>query len=145
MKYFDVDKFNKGKRFINIGIAILVLFTFTNLIAKILRKDTLNIIGDIINPCILLIVIAFYYKGNKIAFKIISFIVTFLWIIPALLIFSITFYLLRPLGILNMWGGALFLIIPIAYISAVCVLIIKIGWFECIEEYRLYRNENKTN
>lgn len=89
MKYYDKNKINKEKRFIKIKrITMLILLIFMNLVAKAFRKETISIKGDIIYIIIVLIVIALYYKGNRIAFKIILLIVPFLFIILVLLIFG---------------------------------------------------------
>lgn len=145
MKYFDKDKIDKGKKLINVGISIIVILNFIGILADILKKDNISIKKDIIYTLIVLIVAFFYYKGNKIAFKIVSYITPFLIVLIIVqLIFGLTIYILKPFGILNIWGGGLFLIILITYFGGMFFLFIKIGWFECVEEYRLYRNESDT-
>ena len=142
MKYYDKSKISKGKRFSNIVIAIFSFLLLLSLIESILSKELIKLKDDIIFPTIYLIVITLYYKGNKVVFKIISSIVPCLFVIPVFYIFNLSITFLTPLGILDIWGGTLFLIMLIAYIGIGYLLFRKIGWFECIEEYRTYRIEN---
>ncbi|QAA32265.1 hypothetical protein [Clostridium manihotivorum] len=141
MKYLDKDKINNGKRFINVAISMVIFLNLISLAVTILRKDTIGR-NDIIYDLLVLVIIAFYYKGNKLAGIIVSSIAPFLFIIPALLIFGATIYILQPFGILSFWGGTLFLIILAVYIGIMYLIFRRIGWFQCIEEYKLYRKES---
>jgi hypothetical protein len=142
MKYLDKDKVNKGKRFINVAIIMVILLNFVSLASTILRKDTISI-NDVIYDFVVLAIIALYYKGNKLVGIFISSIAPFLFIMPALLMFGATIYFLEPLGVLSFWGGTLFLIILAVYIGIMYLIFRRIGWFECIEEYKLYRKESR--
>lgn len=140
MRYFDKDKISKGKKFINISIIILFLLDLINLLIDISKKD-INIKGDIIFSFVFFIIVVLYYKENKFIFKIITSIIPLLFIIPALMLFGFTTYVI-PFSFLNLLGGGMFLILLLIYTGIMYYIFNKIGWFECIEEYQSYINKN---
>lgn len=141
MRYFDSNKINRGKRLIDIEIAIIIFINLFGLVVELMEKSNISK-RDITLTIIIFTIIIFYYKGNKIAFKIISSIVPIMgFTILALLSFSVLMYLLKPfhLGL----GGILILFI--VYCGVAAFLCFRLDWFECIKEYKLYRNENEAN
>lgn len=140
MRYFDKDKISKGKKFINISIIILFLLDLINLLIDISKKD-INIKGDIIFSFVFFIIVVLYYKENNFIFKIITSIIPLLFIIPALMVFGFTTYVI-PFSFLNLLGGGMLLILLLIYTGIMYYIFSKIGWFECIDEYRSYMNKN---
>lgn len=135
---YDVEKVRRGKKIIDIYIFITVLLTIGQSAFDFLAKSITN--TDVLKNAIALIVILLYYLRNRIAFKVVMFFVP-IWVLlsPGLIIFILLFGVLNYIGLMDIWGGALFFINIILSIIAVIWIDKKFQISDCVAEFKVYR------
>jgi len=136
---FNSEQVNRGRKIVNTGIIILIFLLLADIALGLLSNGIKGLTGKTFISGIILINIFFYYKGNRIAFKITMFLLSGVFIfifglLPAYLVLG----LLRVLNVLDSFGGALYLVVSAIIITAVSILVFKIEFYNDVLGFKNY-------
>ncbi|WKV08559.1 hypothetical protein Q2T46_13655 [Thermoanaerobacterium sp. CMT5567-10] len=136
---FSSEQVNRGKKIVNTGTIILILLLLADFTLSLVSNGTKGLTGKIFISGMILFNIFLYYKGNRIAFKVTMFLLSGVYIfIFGLLPVHLVLGLLRMLNILDAYGGALYLVVPVIIITAVSILVFKTGFYEDVLAFKNY-------
>ncbi|AZT91703.1 hypothetical protein ELD05_11900 [Caldicellulosiruptor changbaiensis] len=140
---FDMGQVNRGKKIVNAGIVTLILLLFGDFIINLTSLGiNEKLIKKIVINGIVFINILLFYKGNRIAFKVTMFLLSIVYLfVLVLLPVYLILGLLHTLKVLDIFDGALYLVISVLIIIAVNILVFKTGFYDDVLVFKNYYQE----
>lgn len=136
---FSSEQVSRGKKIVNTGIIILILLLLGDFTVNLVSNGIKGLTEKIIINGLVLFNIFLYYKGNRIAFKVTMFLLSIVYIfIFGLLPVYLVLGLLHMLNVLDVFGGALYIIIPVLIIIVINILIFKTGFYDDVLAFKNY-------